>query len=290
VGRLSAIFFDARPDPASSSAEQDAIEPLLSDLCARARAAYPGFAIADDVFVGHLARCGAVIQEGGALHAEDLYLACACLQGEERALALLVEVHRPVLAASLRRIDASSAFGDDIEQRFWDSALVGTLSAAPRLSLYSGRGALSAWVAVAAQRIALMSRRHEEAEGRARRLAEETDAVSQDAELAFIKERYRDCFKEATQQALDTLDDRERMIFRLHVIDGVTIERIAKGYGVSHSTVSRWFANARTKVIDELRRVLTEQLKVSPAELESLKNLVMSQLDLSASRTFGIQP
>jgi RNA polymerase sigma-70 factor (ECF subfamily) len=128
-----------------------------------------------------------------------------------------------------------------------------------------------------------MMRRHEEAEGRARRAAEETEAALADPELSFIKERYRDRVRAATQRALEVLDDRERMIFRLHLVDGVTVERIGQVYGVSHSTVSRWFAAARGKVLDEAQRVIREELKISAADFDSLRRLVISQLDVSLS-------
>ncbi len=83
------------------------------------------------------------------------------------AVAKLRRIHRPVLAGYLRHIDVSPAFFDEVEQRLWDAALVGTAGAPPKLMSYSGQGALAGWVGIAAQRIALMMRRHEAAEERA---------------------------------------------------------------------------------------------------------------------------
>jgi RNA polymerase sigma-70 factor (ECF subfamily) len=286
MGRLSVAYL-ARGGSASSPsprANSDALESLLHDLWIRGRTAYPDFDVPDEAFVAHLARCGAVVAAtGDSVHAEDLYLACACLRRDEAAIKLLVTMTRPMLTSALSRIDPSPAFVDDVQQRFWDSVLVGTISTPPRLSIYSGHGALAGWVGVGAQRVALMMRRHEQAEGRARDAAEHGDAASHDPELAFIRDRYLDQFRAATQKALDTLDDRERMIFRLHVVDGVTIDRIARGYGVSHSTVSRWFGSARAKVVEEVERVIREELDISPADFDSLKRLVISQLDVSLS-------
>jgi RNA polymerase sigma-70 factor (ECF subfamily) len=283
MGRLSVAYLAARHGVVPDGPCDD-VEAVLSELCARGQAAHPGLSLPDEAFAAHLARCGTLVSgTGDSIHAEDLYLACACLRGEEPAIGLLVTTHRQTVVITLSRIDPSPAFVDDVQQRFWDAALVGTMSAPPRLSIYSGRGSLAGWVAVAVQRVALMMRRHEEAEGRARRTAEDADAALQDPELAFIKERYRDRFRAATEQALQRLDDRERMIFRLHLVDGVTIERIGRAYGVSHSTISRWFASARDKVIEEVQRVIREDLKISPADFDSLKRLVISQLDVSLS-------
>jgi RNA polymerase sigma-70 factor (ECF subfamily) len=239
--------------------------------------------VPDVIFAAHIARCGAVVSAAATVYAEDLYLACACLEGEEAAVSLLMDTHRPALVNALGRIDAAPAFVDEALQRFWDAALVGTLSAPPRLSTYSGLGALAGWIAVSAQRVALMMRRHEEAEGRARRAVEEAEAALTDPELSFIKERYRGRIRTVTQRALEVLDDRERMIFRLHLVDGVTIERIGHVYGVSHSTISRWFAAARGKVAEEAQRVIREEMNISAADFDSLRRLVISQLDMSLS-------
>jgi RNA polymerase sigma-70 factor, ECF subfamily len=285
VNRFADLYLDARKTITSEvlSMDLDALDGLLRALCARGRAAHPKLELSDEVFVAHLARCKAPISDVGELvQVGDLYLVCACLEGDEAAASLLVETHRRMLAATLSRIDSSAAFIDDVQQRFWDAALVGTISASPRLGLYSGRGSLGGWISVGAQRIALMMRRHEDAEGRARRAIEDAYAA-QDPELAFIKERYRERFREATQRALDELDDRERLIFRLHLVDGVTIERIGHIYGVSHSTISRWFRSARDKVTERVHRVIHDELQISAADFESLTRLVISQLDLSIS-------
>jgi RNA polymerase sigma-70 factor (ECF subfamily) len=55
-------------------------------------------------------------------------------------------------------------------------------------------------------------------------------------------------------------------------------------YGVSQSTASRWLADARETIRDELNRLLKSRLDVSRGELASLAGLVASQLDLSMSR------
>jgi RNA polymerase sigma-70 factor (ECF subfamily) len=286
VGRLTVAYHAAQPGvgPSAPCADVGALESVLSELCARGQAAHPDLGVSEEAFVTHLARCGALVSGAEAsVHAEDLYLASACLRGEDAAIAFLVGTHKQMLVITLSRIDHSPAFVDDVQQRFWDATLVGTMSAPPRLAAYSGHGALAGWVAVAAQRVALMMRRHEDAEGRARHTAEDADAAQWDPELAFIKERYRERFQAATQKALEILDDRERMIFRLHLVDGLTIERIGRVYGVSHSTISRWFGSARDKVVEEVQRIIREELEISPADFESLKRLVISQLDVSLS-------
>jgi RNA polymerase sigma-70 factor (ECF subfamily) len=275
---------------AEAGPEALALECTLATLFARGRMAHPSLPEVPDVaYVEHLARCGAPVAAGpDAVHAEDLFLACAALAGSVEAVARLRHAHRPVVAGYLRSIDTTPAFIDEVEQRLWEALLVGHDGAPPKLATYSGRGPLAGFVGVSAQRLALSGVRHDAAEGRARAgAAVEARPAAGDAELAFIKARYRDGFQDVIREALTVLDDRERMIFRMYVVDGLSVERIAKVYGVSQSTVSRWVAKARDAVTAEARRLLRERLLLSESEFESVANLMISQLDLSVSRVLG---
>jgi RNA polymerase sigma-70 factor (ECF subfamily) len=114
-------------------------------------------------------------------------------------------------------------------------------------------------------------------------LAAEGRVASGDAELSIIKRRYREGFESALREALDSLDDRERMLLRMNVVDGLSFDRIAKVYRVTQPTVSRWVARARDRVLTETRRLLRERMLLSESEFESLAGLVVSQLDLTVS-------
>jgi len=116
------------------------------------------------------------------------------------------------------------------------------------------------------------------------RAAAEAGLLAADPELAFIKGKLRHHFQDALTRALAALDDRERMIYRMHLCDGLSLEAIGKVYGVNHSTVSRWLSKARDQVIREAQRVLREEIRLTPAEFESVAALVISQLDISVSR------
>lgn len=111
-----------------------------------------------------------------------------------------------------------------------------------------------------------------------------------DPELPFIKEKYRAPFRQALEEALSALPDRERLIMRLNLVTGMSVEGIGKMYGVSQSTASRWLARARECVIETAQRRLRARLGVSPDEMQPLAALVVSQLDLSVSRVLGQQP
>ena len=109
-------------------------------------------------------------------------------------------------------------------------------------------------------------------------------AASADPELAFLKENLRHAFQRAVQEALQLLDDRQRMVYRLHLVDGLTVERIARTYGVVRSTVTRWLTETRVAVVREVKRQLQDEMRLPAHEFESLARLLASQLDLSVSR------
>jgi RNA polymerase sigma-70 factor (ECF subfamily) len=255
-------------------------------LIARGAAAHLDIQLDGALFASHLGRCGAPVETAAAaaIHAEDLFLVAAALFGDETAISKLRRVHRPVLAGYLRHIDVSPAFFYEVEQRLWDTALVALDGAPPKLATHSGQGALAGWIGIAAQRIALMMRRHEAAQERAAEgAAAEADLLAADPELAFIKGKLRGQFQAALTRSLALLDDRERMIYRLYLIEGLTVEAMGKIYSVHHTTVSRWLARARERVIAEAQRVLRDEMGLSPSEFESVGGLVV-QLDLSVSR------
>ncbi len=288
---------DAVPaaSPAAVSAalpDATTLEETLAAICARGRAAHPDTTVTDAAFVVHLARCGAPVATGAAsVHAEDLFGAFACISGDAPTLARVRAAKRIVLAGYLRHVDGSVPFIDEVEQRLWDSILVGTLTSPPRLRTYSGTGPLAGWLGIAAQRIGLAIKREESAEERVgHRAAVEAggaDGGLADPEVAFLKHDLRDQFQRAISDAISSLDDREKMIYRLHLVDGVTIDRIAKTYGVSQSTVSRWLAAARETVLREARRILRDELHVTADAFESICGLMASGLDLSVSRILG---
>jgi len=290
MDRLADSFLAVRGEGDAPVNRRD-LDLLLLALYTRGRVAHQDIDLADTAFAEHLGRCGAPVEpgsDGSGVQAEDLYQCCAALGGNSLAISQLRRVNRPVLAGYLRHIDASSAFVDEIEQRLWEMLLVGTIATAPKLVAYAGSGPLAGWLGVTAQRLALMQRRGEAAEERAAdRLGVEVDLMDVDPELAFAKHHLRDKFRSALNRGLDALSDRERMIYRLHVVDGLSLDRIAKMYGVAQSTVSRQMAGARDSIVAEAKRVLRDEMHIAPEEYESMARLLVSQLDLSVSRLFG---
>jgi RNA polymerase sigma-70 factor (ECF subfamily) len=154
------------------------------------------------VFVGHLARRGLAGAGGASTSAEDLFLACAVLADAPGAVDELRADHRQGISGYLRAIEKLETTIEEVEQRLWELLLVGGAGAPPKLGSYSGRGSLAGFIGILAQRIALDGGRQRGAEARAvAKMAAEVNAVAGDAELAFIKLRYKDGLEQAIGDA-----------------------------------------------------------------------------------------
>jgi RNA polymerase sigma-70 factor, ECF subfamily len=280
-----------RSDSVLSSPSTSQAERLGSELegaCARGRAAFGQLALEDTVFVRHLARVVGVGLDGvepiDALSIEDLYLACACLTRVPGAVAAFEARHGATMRGAIARMVAQSDI-DEARQRLVQSLLVGSEVAPPKIGSYAGKAPLDRWLGVSAQRAALMWLRENRAETRARDAAANEVAGTPEAhpETAYVKEKYRGEFEVALGEALERLPDRDRVLLRLHLVNGVSVDKIGKMFSVSQPTASRWLAAAREKLLGDIKQVLGARLGTSSAELASLAGMVASRLDLSLS-------
>ncbi|HVV49298.1 MAG TPA: sigma-70 family RNA polymerase sigma factor [Polyangia bacterium] len=283
-GALAATF---RAELAGGEPATDGdLERELAAACALGHRVFAQIALDDWTFVRHLAR---VFKRDAndeaalsALALEDLFLSCACLEGDAAATAIFRARYRTTIVESIRSI-VPAADVDDVHGQFVQELLVGTAATSPKLASYAGRASLDRWLGVGARRAALMWLRKSQAEGRARRAAA-TDPEPGDAnnvESAYLKERYRGAFERALGEALKRLPERDRVVLRLSLVNGVSVEKIGTMFKVSQSTVSRWLAAARGTLLDDVKETLRRRLGASSSELASLARMVASRLDLT---------
>jgi RNA polymerase sigma-70 factor, ECF subfamily len=291
---LSATFRRELAEREQSPELSAAVEPaptLEADLaaaCARGHAAFPGLALDDLAFTRLLARTvkmsGADPRALSALAIEDLFLASACLSGIEGAAAAFGARHGATIRGTIARIVRGADSGE-VEQQFVAGLLVGTIAAPAKIGSYAGKAPLDRWLGVAAQRAALMWLRENQTEARARDGAAAEPAANGNThpETAFVKERYRGDFEQALKDSLARLPERERTLLRLHIVNGVSVEKIGQMFAVSQPTASRWLAAARATLLDDIKATLGSRLGASSQELASLAGMVASRLDLSLS-------
>ena len=267
------------------------IETTITRLHAAATETWRPVTLELDVFAGHLATCVAAapgrpdpLVAVAALHASDLYLACAAGHGLPHAREAFVRTFLSSIAGAVQGIERDETFVDEVRQALHERLLLKT-DGPPRILSYGGRAPLGSWVAVAAQRLALGLLQSEGARRRAaERAGDEPLPVELDPELQYLKARYRDEFKAALTTAIARLPERERTVMRLNTVGGLTLARIGTMLGVDESTVSRWIQRARGTILAETQRELGERLGLRVADVPSVARLVTSQLDVSIAR------
>jgi RNA polymerase sigma-70 factor (ECF subfamily) len=273
---------------------QPRLDALIGRLHQQAAALWTPVLLSLEDYAHHLAGSVASAPETGdvmvtleALHASDLYLACAAGRGVPEARELFVRRFLSSITAAIQTIDGDRAFVDEVRQALHERLLLNN-DGPPRILGYGGRAALGTWVGVAAQRLALGLVRSEGAKRRAaERAADEPWPVDLDPELQYLKARYRDDFKAALSAALSGLPERQRAVLRLYAVGGLTLARIAVMVGADESTVSRWIQRARDVVLEQTQHELERRLGVRISEIPSLARLVVSQLDVSVARLLG---
>jgi len=260
--------------------------PEVARLVERGRRAHPDLAAPDglDDFVAERARAALAADDPDG-RAADLYLAAACAAGDPAAVARLdaslAERVRPALA----RLGLPASDDDEIVQRLRIALFTPAADGVPGIAGYSGRGALRAYVRAIAVKLAL------------KRLERERPPAPQDEDalallpaaedtpaLRLLKDRCRGEVRRAFEEALAALTPRGRNLLRQQYLDGLTIDDLARLYGVHRATAARWVESARTALFQGIRRHFRNTLGLGAAELDSVVGLVQSRLDLSLSR------
>jgi RNA polymerase sigma-70 factor, ECF subfamily len=258
---------------------------FVANQYAEAAAGWPSVSLSIDRYVAHLAkRIADRDSEPGervvnTLPAADLYLAAACSDGDQAAIATFRDALVPSLRQALGKLAMPASTLDEAVQRVLVMVFVGD---APQIRNYAGRGSLRSWLRSIGVRTArrMLGVEHAAAGGGDSELNDLPAAV-RDPELELLRVRYRDDVRRAFAAAFQQLDERQRNILRQYHIDGLTIDQLAALYHVNRATTARWVAGARLAIVKATRAQLIEHAGVPPADVDSVIRLVRSQLDLS---------
>ena len=250
----------------------------------RARAAWPQLAIDEARFAARLVELAGEPPLAD-LHVEDLYLAWACIEGHADALAAFEARMLPVLDATLARLRIEPGRRDDLVQDLRIHLVVGSGRGPGKLAQYRGHSELERWLRAtalrAAYRLAIRSRRD-------LALADEHMAtagiIDDDPALAHWKDQCRVELEHAVTAALAALAGRDRLLLKQHYLDRLTIEGVAALHGIHRSSAARWLAQAREALATAVLRDLRDRLRISATEVESIVQLVRSQLDITFER------
>ncbi|MEM6993818.1 MAG: hypothetical protein AAF721_25110, partial [Myxococcota bacterium] len=148
------------------SVDEAALQRQLQSMFDAGRSAWPNCTIEDVAFVRHVGSLisgrDALPEALAAMRAEDVYLACACTVGAAEALRTFEQQFiRPTRVVIARESDVIDP--DEFFQRLRERLLVAREGKPSRLATFSGKGKLSNWVRIAAQRLLIDEYRKREA-------------------------------------------------------------------------------------------------------------------------------
>jgi RNA polymerase sigma-70 factor (ECF subfamily) len=263
-----------------------------------AHAAHPGVSLPEQQFIAALAErlradsSDALALQLERLHPSDLFLAQACVHGDQVAIERLESLFGTELCGHARRFANSRHSVDDLMQILREKLFVEAHSGRPpKLTAYSGQGPLRAWLTVTAMRTFLDCSRsgaqHKRETAFDGEVLEALMAPGDDVEIAFLKDKYRADFRAAFSTALRSLQSSERNLLRHHWLAGLSIDQIGVIYHTHRSTVARRLARAREALMSATRRELMSSLGLENDELDSVMALISSRLEVSVFRLLG---
>jgi RNA polymerase sigma-70 factor, ECF subfamily len=280
---LIELFLQARPASGEGDAvNHEPIEALITSGLQAARTDWPGVALSDELFVPYVAARldGPVVEGLQKLAWSDLYIACACSRADDAAIRAFEARYFGDVDRALRRMRLTADQVDDVKQ-----VVRQTLLGSGRIADYNGRGPLRAWLRVSAVRAGLKLLRKTGREV----LVEDDSALesnvsAEDPELTYIKELYRPAFRQAFQESLQSLADRDKNLLRQHVVDGLSIDEIGDLYRVHRATAARWVIKARDHLLVFTRQRFMDLAHVNPTECESIFRMVRSGFRVTFKR------
>ena len=214
--------------------------------------------------------------------AEDLYLALACADGNEAAIAALRDTLVPALRQALGKL------GDDARDDRRDrpararDGVRRRRQARRRSRRTPGAARLRSWLRTIGVRTGRRLLGLEARFAVRRRAAPTCPPRSATRSSSCLRERYRDQVKHAFAAAFAELAERERNVLRQYHIDGLTIDQLADalpGQPRDHGALGgRRAARGRSP---RTRKQLVEHYGIAATEVDSIIRLVRSQLDVS---------
>jgi RNA polymerase sigma-70 factor len=99
-----------------------------------------------------------------------------------------------------------------------------------------------------------------------------------------MKAELRSALEPAVAEALGRLDDRDRLILRLFLLSGMTLQAIGQSLGLTQQAVSKRLAKVREGLLQDIRKNVAARLKIAQDDFSSIMRFIASQLDVSITR------
>ena len=264
---------------------------VLQEFATSAAREWPTITVPPERFVAYLTeRMPDDVDHREALrrmHTSDLYCACACADGDPNALQAFEARYLSVVDQVLPKLGLDADARAEVKQRLRRTLLIEECGPA-RITRFHGRGNLRSWIRVLAVRegLAMLRRLRGQAPIDDDRLIDAV-AAGDSPEVAYLKRKYRHEFRLAFADALQRLSDHDRLLLRQRFLDGLDVIEIARLHRVHRGTAASWLERARALVLQATRASLVDRLAVPPAEIDSIRRLIGSQLEVSLRLLLG---
>ncbi len=278
VEHESAVAFLGGGEP---SAE---VVDMVTEWWRVAQATWPGMAYDPVAFFALVGKAAKHQLEAAAkLRLPDLLLARASLARDPVALKHLDSTVLPRARVVIERV-GDGDFQNEVVQHTRQRLILAEGKSAPKLESYSGSGTLLNWVRSVMYRTAMtLKRSSNDVAPDAQTLASLPDS-GWSAELQFIKAAHREAFGKVFSEALAALDENERTLLRLNLVENLSIDRLGAIYQTHRSTAARWVGEAKRRLTVEVEKRLRDRLQLTRAEYDGLMLSLQDNLQVSLIR------
>ena len=251
----------------------------IADAYAEGRQAWPQLTLGLGLFRSHCERVlGDTPAASWRAHGAELYLCCACAQGDAAAHLTLRRELLARVGAALRRAHSDEELVAESLHALEIKLLVGPRA---KIASYAARGPLLGWLHMAAKRSVL----DQITRFRARKrwldtsFAEEEPQHHQpDPVLAILRTRYAASLLAALKSSLQGLCLEDRKLMRQAHLEGQTIETLGEAYAIHRSTAARRLQRVRQQIADAVRREVSRSHSLSDAEFDEIAAALREQL------------
>lgn len=310
----------------------DRFEPRIDELFAQCTANAPNFGITPEAFKASihktLTRFSEALPEPPTeselseffdqLQTEDLFLALACANGNERAWWEFDQQHRAYLERIARHLAKTDVNAQDVVDSVYVELYGTRVVDGARLSkfaTYSGRGSLRGWLRTVIWHSLVDMHRasHDEVS-----LDEMTENVGEGAAHAsfavpatggedeviedIARRRYRTATLASMDSAFAALEDHEKLLLLYYHVEQLKLREIARlvenensplrgwfqrklqsreknpGGRIHESTVMRWLDKSYAKILQHFRAELQSGHRLTPEEIEICLDLATQDL------------
>ena len=254
----------------------------------------------------------------GQIQADDLFMAIACANGNERAWWEFDQQHRSYMERVARHLARTEMDATDIVDAVYEQ-LYGTRivdgERVSKFATYSGRGSLRGWLRTVIWHSLVDRHRagHDEVsldemtenvgEGGAHANFAEQPAGGDESMVDQItRERYRTATVTAIQNAFSSLEDHEKLILLYYHVENLKLREISRlvesedsplrawfqrksatreknpAGRIHESTVMRWLEKCYAKVLQSFRTQLVSESGLSEAEVAICTQLATQDL------------